>query len=298
MTYMIMETHLAYAIALDEEGRFLKVANLNYEVGQTVERVYALNETQAIPDLKSKTKVKRKWWLAWVSAAACLALILGTLLPYMLKPIGTVRLRINPDVRLSVNRLNYVTEIEGLNAEGRILCSSLSTSHKKVDQVSDELVRRAVDKGYLKDGGRINLTVESTDRRWKMATEEMLLFEFKIYADEMGVDIIARDTETEHESNDPHPRVTVPLAPTESEQKADYLPTSDGDIEDDDEVDEPHDEVPDDDHEESPDDVNCDRDDEDERDADEDDHAEDDPSDDDSNEDDDDEVDSDSEDDD
>ena len=41
MKYLVMECHPAYAVVLDEKGRFLKVANLNYEPGQTVS--YALS---------------------------------------------------------------------------------------------------------------------------------------------------------------------------------------------------------------------------------------------------------------
>lgn len=36
MNYLVMECHPGYAILLDEEGRFLKAANLHYKVGQTV----------------------------------------------------------------------------------------------------------------------------------------------------------------------------------------------------------------------------------------------------------------------
>ena len=36
MKYIVMECHLSYAILLDENGRFIKAANLHYETGQTV----------------------------------------------------------------------------------------------------------------------------------------------------------------------------------------------------------------------------------------------------------------------
>ena len=36
MSYLVMECHPGYAVLLDEEGRFLKAANLRYETGQTV----------------------------------------------------------------------------------------------------------------------------------------------------------------------------------------------------------------------------------------------------------------------
>ncbi len=42
MKYLVMETHPAYAVVLDNEGRFLKAANLHYQVGDTVERIVEL----------------------------------------------------------------------------------------------------------------------------------------------------------------------------------------------------------------------------------------------------------------
>ena len=42
MKYLVMETHPAYAVVLDEQGRFLKAAHLPYQVGETVEEVVAL----------------------------------------------------------------------------------------------------------------------------------------------------------------------------------------------------------------------------------------------------------------
>ena len=36
MKYIVMECHPSYAVLLDEEGRFVKAANLHYETGQTV----------------------------------------------------------------------------------------------------------------------------------------------------------------------------------------------------------------------------------------------------------------------
>lgn len=35
MSYLVVETHRIHAVFLDNEGRFLKVANLGYDVGQT-----------------------------------------------------------------------------------------------------------------------------------------------------------------------------------------------------------------------------------------------------------------------
>lgn len=44
MEYLVMECGLSYAVVLDSEGRFLKVPNLGYEVGQTLNRVVLQDE--------------------------------------------------------------------------------------------------------------------------------------------------------------------------------------------------------------------------------------------------------------
>ena len=49
MSYMVLECHPGYAVVLDEDGAFLKVANLHYEVGQMVTDVVPM---QAAPKKK------------------------------------------------------------------------------------------------------------------------------------------------------------------------------------------------------------------------------------------------------
>ena len=46
MSYLVMEVHPAYAVVLDQEGRFLKAANLHYQVGERVEQIVPLREPQ------------------------------------------------------------------------------------------------------------------------------------------------------------------------------------------------------------------------------------------------------------
>ena len=43
MKYLVMECHPAYAVVLTEDGRFLKAANMHYEVGQTVTEIIQLH---------------------------------------------------------------------------------------------------------------------------------------------------------------------------------------------------------------------------------------------------------------
>lgn len=64
MKYLVMECGLSYAVVLDEQGRFLKAANLNYCVGQELEQVVLL---------KSRRKAKPlQKILSLTAVAACL----------------------------------------------------------------------------------------------------------------------------------------------------------------------------------------------------------------------------------
>ena len=168
MSYMVMECHPAYAVVLDENGRFLKVANLNYQVGQTVPSVLEMSPPK-------KPAFKAIW--ASVSAAACLGLLVLGGWQFLLTPYGTVRMQINPDVEMTVNRLDYVTQVTGLNEEGSQLVDDYGYSLKKVDQVSNELADRALEMGYLQDGGFVQLTVQSEDSQWCIGTEDRLIAE-------------------------------------------------------------------------------------------------------------------------
>ena len=44
MKYLVLETHPAYAILLDQTGRFVKAANRHYQVGETVQNVLELRD--------------------------------------------------------------------------------------------------------------------------------------------------------------------------------------------------------------------------------------------------------------
>ena len=135
MRYLVMECGFSYAVVLDQQGRFLKVANLGYAVGQTVDSVIPFQEEQ------KKSRTSRRV-IPVLAAAACLCLVFLGGLQYILSPYGTVRIQINPDVMISVNRWDYAVDVEGMNDDGEELVEDYHYIGKKVDQVSDELADR------------------------------------------------------------------------------------------------------------------------------------------------------------
>ena len=63
-----MEVHPAYAVVLDEEGRFLKAANLRYQVGDTVRDIVELRH----PREKRPALWKPLSGVAGLAACLCL----------------------------------------------------------------------------------------------------------------------------------------------------------------------------------------------------------------------------------
>ena len=120
MRYLIMECALSYAVALDEEGRFLRVPNLGYEVGQVVEDVVLFGEGEVL-EFEARSARRTRGRVGLIAAAACLvvAVVAGGVLWRL--PIGTVYMRINPEVSMEVNRLDRVVSLEGENNDGASL---------------------------------------------------------------------------------------------------------------------------------------------------------------------------------
>ena len=164
MEYLVMECHDSYAVVLDSRGRFRKVANLHYAVGQELDSVVPMEEP--------RSHVIR--WKPLVSMAACLCIVFVGLWQMVLLSMGTVLIEINPQIRLSVNRLERVIAAEALNADGAKVLFDYQPFGKTVEQVTQELSDRAAAMGYLPDGGEVHLTVQSENAAWKEKTEGRL----------------------------------------------------------------------------------------------------------------------------
>ena len=228
MNYLVMECHSGYAVVLDENGRFLKVANINYEVGQKVPYVLELKEKE---DDQSRSGA-RKWVLSAVALAASLSIVVVGAWQFLLLPYGSVRMQINPDVRLTVDRLDYVIGLEGLNSDGEELINEYRYLLKKVDRVADELTDQAKEMGYLSEGGNVNLIVESEHENWKIATENRIILELEVHLGETIT--VTSDDENEAGQSD---TIVIPVQPGLSDDDDDDGEEGDDDTGDDDDGD-------------------------------------------------------------
>ena len=166
MNYLVVEVHPAYAVVLDEEGRFLKAANLRYQVGDTVQHIVELRR----PQEKRPSLWKPLSGLA--ALAACLCLVFFGYYQPNFTPYGAMRIQINPDVELTLSRTDRVLELEGLNEDGQALIEGYDYQGKDREDVTGALVERAIDQGYLSGGETVSITVTSSDADWQAREEQ------------------------------------------------------------------------------------------------------------------------------
>lgn len=168
MKYLVMETHPAYAVMLDENGRFLKAANLRYQVGETVEEIV---------ELKVSRPAKAAVWKplsGLATLAACLCLVFFGYYRPNFTAYGTLRIQINPDLEMTVSQTDRVLDLEGLNADGADLIEGYAYQGKDRETATEELVERAIEMGYLSDGDTVSITVDSSDSDWQAREEEQV----------------------------------------------------------------------------------------------------------------------------
>ncbi len=226
MKYLIMECHFSYAVALDENGMFVKVANRNYQVGQTVTDVILMRTSEQIAAAEnlgnsdgraSKTRKKRTWISACAAAAACLAVLVTSSFYISQMQYASVYMAINPEVRIDVNRNDKVVKVEGVNLDGERILQDYRYRRKDLNLVMDELVDRAMDMGYLHEGGQVTLTLDADDGEWVTRHQNALADHLDGYLEEK-----IRVTIEVTEWGAGEEKIEVPAMAEPAYQEADY----------------------------------------------------------------------------
>ena len=206
MNYLVMEVHPAYAVVLDEEGRFLKAANLRYQVGDTVRDIVELRRP------KEKRPALWKPLSGVAGLAACLCIVFFGYYQPNFVPYGALRIQINPDVELTLSRTDRVLELEGLNEDGQVLIEGYDHGGKDREDVTEELVERAIDLGYLSGGETVSITVTSADADWQAREEQAAREDLEErYGETIVIQIGPADEEP------PATEVVIPVTPPEPE---------------------------------------------------------------------------------
>jgi len=158
MKYLVLETHIKYAIVLDEEGRFLRVVNNAYSVGQKIDKVTIYHDFK-------EARTSRQAWIQRISVvAACLVIALISYFQIFLRPVAAMRLSVNPAFRIEWNRLQKVTGVQAENAGAMIILENYSWKQKSPTTVVRELIGLCNLKGYLKGEKTVTIKMEPGDK--------------------------------------------------------------------------------------------------------------------------------------
>lgn len=205
MKYLVMEVHPAYAIVLDEEGRFLKVANFHYQVGDRIDKIVPLRQQS------NTVRFIPKAFAGIAAAAACIAVLYTGYYQPNYAAYGTMQIEINPQIELTLSKNEKVLDMQGLNADGQALLQDYSYRGKDRQTATDELIQRAVEMGYLAQGGDIWITVYSSDSEWQQQELQAIDDAMEPYRDYITVDV---STEQKQQQPTATPQVTASPQPT------------------------------------------------------------------------------------
>lgn len=229
MKYIVMECHTSYAVVLDEDGRFLKAANMHYEIGQSVTNVVLMQEPQSEA---APAKKNLKWIYSLGTIAACLLLMITSGLHIYQTPYASVYMSINPEVRIDVNRNDTVVGLEGINEDGGLLITSYSYKKKDLNLVMDELVDRAIEMGFLSEGGQITIELDAKNNEWIVSTGDTLSTHLSEYlTDKISVTIQVGEPDTERQE------IVIPINPVTPENPTTPVPDTSYEEEDYEELD-------------------------------------------------------------
>ena len=158
MKYIVMECHFSYAILLDEQGRFYKAANRNYEVGQRVSDPVIINVIGA------KRRGRRRSIRALVALLLVVLLIFGgAFCHFYVFDSASIVMSVNPDIKIVVNRAGNVTKIQALDKDAEVLIKGFDAKGRELESVVADLIRMLDEQGYLENGAHIRFTVNAWD---------------------------------------------------------------------------------------------------------------------------------------
>ena len=142
---------------MDEASRFVRAANLHYEVGQTVTAPILMEE--------ETPKIRRSTVIRIAAAAACLVLLSGIgLHSYFAKKMrSTIRLCSEVEFEMQLNRAGEVIRISSSTENGQALLDSYQTKNKDMVTVVGDLLTMQRDQGYITEGETVSVYIDSDD---------------------------------------------------------------------------------------------------------------------------------------
>lgn len=178
MKYIVVEQLKTYVVLLSEDGQFYKAADLNYELGQTINNpVLMKNKKSSNLDLKwyefKNNITMHNFKPILASLALILIIITGFFMvknyqDYYLTPHSSIVMQINPEIEIILNRKGSVLQLDGKNEEGIIIIDQYELVNKDKTTVINDLIFMAEEMGFINDGDKVTFGIN---------TEKLDLFE-------------------------------------------------------------------------------------------------------------------------
>ncbi len=158
MKAVVVEISGKYAVVMGKNGTFQKIRNNGrMQVGYEVE----------VPSAGS-FNVPAFTKFAAVAAVFLLITSTGFGAYSYYKPYSYIDVDINPSIELTANMFDRIIKVEALNDDARDLIAMNSFSNKKLEDGVENILKKAVEKGYLSSGtdeNAVMLTVSSKDEK-------------------------------------------------------------------------------------------------------------------------------------
>ena len=157
MKYLVMENHQSHSVVMDESGQFHRIANLGYEIGDTVTDPIFMKT----PEKKQPLNVKK---LATIAAIfVCFIMASIPFINNYNQSDVIVYMSINPEIHIEFDKDGTINKLVADNRDGKTLLKDYTYEDKSVSTVLVELIDRARQLKYLSEGGDVRITVETED---------------------------------------------------------------------------------------------------------------------------------------
>lgn len=251
MKYIVMECHPSFVVLLDSEGRFVKACNMNYETGQTVYEPVLINDDENMMDNIRKIDRRRKMIKHSLVAAVCVILIGFNFFRFFIEDYTSLYISINPEVRIDMNRIGTVTEIEGDNEDGKRLLEMCDIKSRDKLVLCREIIESAYKTGYVEKGGKVSVYIDTPDDEYFKDLGVILSEALAIFTDEeysLDIDILSI---SQYVFSNPAEQTSLQESTestdTQTEESTYVYPEHDDDDDDDDTDDDDNDDDDDDD---------------------------------------------------
>lgn len=161
MKYIVMECCDSYAVLMDEQAVFVKAANLNYSVGQTVTSPIIMKDNEKTD--RSRIKMISKI----ASAAASLVIVFGFGYNYYsnnYKAYATIYISGGSEYKVVLNKKNEVISVASEDKNGENILKNYNIKGKDKETVAVELIMLEKENGLITDGESVKVYMESDDK--------------------------------------------------------------------------------------------------------------------------------------